>query len=195
MLHDDELVEGELAADPGVFVAHLKASGMAADIFTFLQKPGVSELRHAQYCEDESWAVIPTHSFKVWWDRLPQESRRNVRLAAKRGGVVREVSFDDQLLRGIKGIYDETPTRPARTFWHYGKDLEAVKIENSTYLGRSWFIAAFHKDELIGFIKVITADRVAMLIQILAKNAHRDKRPMNALLSHAVELCAQRGAS
>jgi hypothetical protein len=38
-------------------------------------------------------------------------------------------------------------------------------------------------------------DKMATLIQILAKNAHQDKRPMNALLAHAVERCEQRGAS
>ena len=118
-----------------------------------------------------------------------------MRRAVKRGVVVKEVPFDDEFVRGIKGIYDETPVRQGRAFWHYGKDFEAVKMENSTYLQRSWFVGAFYKDELIGFLKVIMVDRVATLIQILAKNAHRDKRPMNALLSHTVELCVQRGAS
>lgn len=195
MINDEELVEGELVANPDQFVAQLKASGLAADIFTFAQKPQAAGFRHALYCEDDNLAVIPTHSFKEWWDRLPQESRKNVRRAAKRGVAVKEVPFDDELVRGIKEIYDETPVRQGRAFWHYGKDFEAVKMENSTYLQRSWFVGAFHKNELVGFLKVIMVDRVATLIQILAKNAHHDKRPMNALLSHTVELCVQRGAS
>jgi hypothetical protein len=196
MLYDEELVEGEPVVNPGDFIAQLKGSGMAADIFTFMQKPLAAGPRHEFYAEDDNWAVIPTHSFKDWWmNRLPQESRKNVRRAAKREVVVKEVPFDDELVRGIKGIYDETPVRQGRAFWHYGKDFEAVKMENSTYLERSWFVGAFFKGELIGFIKVIMVDRVATLIQILAKAAHHDKRPMNALLSHTVELCEQRGAS
>jgi hypothetical protein len=195
MIKDEELVEGEPVADPGRFALQLKASGFGADIFTFVQKPHAAGTRQALYYEDDNFAVLPTHSFKDWWDQLPQESRKNVRRAAKRGIVVKEVPFDDELVRGIKDIYDETPVRQGRTFWHYGKDLETVKSANSTYLQRSWFVGAFHKEELIGFLRVIMVDRIATIIQILAKNAHHDKRPMNALLSHTVELCAQRGAS
>jgi hypothetical protein len=36
---------------------------------------------------------------------------------------------------------------------------------------------------------------VAILIQILAKNEHHDKRPMNALLAYTVELCCKKGLS
>ncbi len=191
-LRDEELVEGEPVADPEGFVTQLKGSGMAADLFTFVQKPGSTRPRHAIHCEDDNLAMAPTHNFTEWWDRLPQESRKNVRRAAKRDVVVREVAFDDEFVRGIKGIYDETPVRQGRTFWHYGKDLQAVKTENSTYLERSWFVGAFLGDELIGFLRVTMVDQMAVLIQILGKVAHQDKRPMNAMLSHAVELCAQR---
>jgi hypothetical protein len=196
MLYDEDLVEGEAVADPGHFVAQLKASGLAADIFTFVQKSEAAGPGHTLYREDDNLAAVPTRSYKDWWEnRLPQEARKNVRRAAKRGVVVKEVPFDDELVRGIKEIYDEMPVRQGRPFWHYGKDFETVKMENSTYLGRSWFVGAFYKEELIGFIKVIMVDQVAMLIQILAKDAHHDKRPMNALLACTVELCVQRGAS
>jgi hypothetical protein len=50
-------------------------------------------------------------------------------------------------------------------------------------------------DELIGFLKIVYVDRVARLMQILAKEAHRDKRPMNALIAKAVELSEIRGCS
>lgn len=195
-LRDEELVEGEPVADPAGFVAQLQASGLGADLLTFLAAPTNPQPRPGLYWEEENLAVIPTHSFQDWWEnRLPQESRKNVRRAAKREVVVREVAFDDDLVRGIKAIYDETPVRQGRAFWHYGKSFEAVKEENGTYLDRSWFVGAYYRDELIGFIKVVMVDRMATLIQILAKNAHQDKRPMNALLAHTVELCEKRGAS
>jgi hypothetical protein len=38
-------------------------------------------------------------------------------------------------------------------------------------------------------------EEVAMLIQILTRNEHHDKRPMNALLAHTVELCGRKGLS
>ena len=137
--------------------------------------------------------MVPTSSFDAWWTALPQESRKNVRLAEKRGVVVRTVPFDDELVHGIKKIYDETPVRQGRPFWHYGKSFEAVKKENLTYLDRSVFVGAYVDEKLIGFIKFIQVDEVATLIQILAMAEHRDKKPMNALLKHTMEVCAQKG--
>jgi hypothetical protein len=103
--------------------------------------------------------------------------------------VVRSVPFTDDLVAGIVDIYNETPIRQGRPFWHYGKTFEAVKQMNATYLERSGFLGAFLGDELIGFLKIVYVNRVARLMQIVAKDAHRDKRPMNALIAKAVELC------
>jgi len=36
-------------------------------------------------------------------------------------------------------------------------------------------------------------NRVARLMQIISKDAHRDKRPMNALIAAAVEICDTKG--
>jgi hypothetical protein len=105
---------------------------------------------------------------------------------------VRPVSFDDDLVRGIKAIYDETPFRQGRRFPHYGKDLETVRRENSSYIERSQFIGAFLNEQLIGFIKMVFTGNSARIMQILSMNAHFDKNPANALLSAAVETCSQR---
>lgn len=193
---DEDLVEGETVPDPASFVTRLKASGLKADVFTFAQKPPDTTPRYDYHFEWDNWAAIPTNDYNEWWEkRLPQESRKNVRRAAKRGVVTRETPFSDEFVKGIQGIYSETPVRQGRPFWHYGKDLATVKMENATYLDRSVFVGAFVGEELIGFIKYIQVDRVAMLIQILAKNEHHDKRPMNALLAHTVELCGQKRLS
>jgi hypothetical protein len=193
---DEELVEGEPVAHPAGFISLLRESALGADLFTFAERPPQTTPRQAFHVEWDNWAVVPTNSFKDWWEkRLPQESRKNVRRAGKRGVTVRSVPFDDELVAGIHRIYNETPVRQGRAFWHYGKGLEAVKRENVTYLERSEFIGAYFQDQLIGFIKIIYVDHVAMLIQILAMNEHHDKRPMNALLAHAVQVCVQRKAA
>ncbi len=108
---------------------------------------------------------------------------------------MRTVTFDDSLVSGIKRIYDETPIRQGKHFWHYRKDLESVRVMNATYLERSHFIGAFLDNELVGFIKYIRVDRTAVLIQIIALEAHRDKRPIYALLKYTMELCQQQGLS
>jgi hypothetical protein len=187
---DEELVQGEPVPNPPSFIQKLKKSGLAADIFTFAQRPPEVAPKYNERFEWDNWAVAPTADFKGWWESLPQESRKNVRRSEKRGVRVRAVPFDDELVRGIQGIYNETPVRQGKKFWHFGKDFETVKMENETYLERSEFIGAFFEEKLIGFIKIIYVDHVATLIQILALNAHHDKRPMNALLSCAMEVCA-----
>ena len=109
--------------------------------------------------------------------------------------TVKVVSFDDDLVRGIHRIYNETPVRQGKRFWHFGKDLETVRRELATYLDRSTFIGAYWNHELIGFLKMVYVNSVAMLFHILSMNAHYDKRPMNALIAKAVEVCEQEGIS
>ena len=194
-IFDEELVEGEAVPNPLPFIADLRASRLNADVFTFAQRPPETTPKFNETFEWDNWAVASTVSFQAWWETLPQESRKNVRRAGKRGVRVRSIPFDAALVRGIQGIYDETPIRQGKKFWHYRKDFETVKMENETYLERSEFIGAFYEEKLIGFIKIIFVDRVAMLIQILAKNEHHDKRPMNALVAHAMEICERRNIS
>jgi hypothetical protein len=120
-------------------------------------------------------------------------SRKNVRRAAKRGVVVKPAHFDDDFVRGIQGIYNETPVRQGRRFWHFGKGFETIRMENATYLERSEFLGAYLNDALIGFIKIIHVDQIATVIHIISKIEHRDKRPTNALLAKAVEVCEKKG--
>jgi hypothetical protein len=193
---DEDLCEGIAVADPDLFIAKLRQSGTKADIFSFAQKPAQLGPKLAYHMELDNAAVIPITTSLDWWEkRLPQETRRNVRRAAKLGIIVRSVEFNDEFVRGIVEIYNETPIRQGRTFWHYGKDLEAVRKENSTYLDRSEFIGAYFKDELVGFAKIVYVERTASIMQILSKNAHSDKRPSNALVAKAVEIGEKRKMS
>jgi hypothetical protein len=193
---DEQLVEGPTVEEPGSFIKALKQTSLRADIFSFEQKPPDVSPKYDYHFEWDSWAAIPITSFSDWWEkRLPQETRKNVRRASKRGVVVKVVEFDDELVKGIREIYNETPIRQGRRFWHFGKDFDAVKRENATYMDRSEFLGAYLKEELIAFIKIIYVGRIATLIQILAKNEHQDKRPINALLAKAVEVCERRQSS
>jgi hypothetical protein len=193
---DEQLVEGPIFAESGPFIEALKQTDLKADIFTFEQRPPDVSLKYDYHYEWDNWAAIPITTFSDWMaNRLSQDSRRNVRVAKKRGVVLKPVSFDDELVRGIQNIYNETPVRQGRPFWHFGKDFEEVKRENATYLDRSEFVGAYFNEELIGFIKIIYVGPVAMLIQILSMNKHHDKRPTNALVADAVALCERRGIS
>jgi hypothetical protein len=193
----EDWLEGEVVPSPDHFIANVREhKALGADLFTFSQKLTDPTPRFPFFFDWDSIAAVPTLSFSDWWtNRVSTDLRCDVRKAAKRGVVVRPVEFSDDLIRGIVGIYDESPVRQGRPFWHYKKGFDAVKLANASYLERSEFLGAFWGDELIGFLKIVYVDRFARLMQIISKDAHRNKRPLNALIAKAVEVCEARGCS
>jgi hypothetical protein len=192
-VRDEELVEGEVVPDPELFASSIKECGLHADIFTFAQAIDEPSPKYSFPFEWDNVAAANTTSYTGWWQKLPQETRKNVRRAAKKGLTVRIATFDDAFVAGIKAIYDETPVRQGTRFWHYGKDPETIRRENGTYRERCEYIGAYFEDVLVGFLRFVYVDRVARIMQILASLAHTDRRPMNALLAKGVEVCHERG--
>jgi hypothetical protein len=193
-IQDEEWIEGEPVAEPESFIRPWQDTS-PADIFAFARPLPHCEPCYHFHFEWDNVAVTKLGEFAQWWESLPQETRKNVRRSQRRGVTVSRVTFDDQLVRGISNIYNETPIRQGRKFWHYRKSFEQVKAENTTYLDRSEFIGAFFKGKLIGFIKFVMVNNVARIMQIVSMEAHTDKRPTNALLAKAVEICCEKQAS
>ncbi len=192
-IFDEPWFSREGQPDPAAMIQRIRQSPLPADIFRFSQDFNEPEPKHPYRFEWDNAAAIPITTYDAWWESLPQETRKNVRRSKREGVVVREVPFGDELVRGIVEIYNSDSVRQSGTFWHYGKGFDVVKKENSSYLDRSCFIGAYVGDELVGFIKTVQVGQASRLMQILAKSQHRDKRPMNQLVSHAVELCQSRG--
>jgi hypothetical protein len=183
-------------ADPESTIAALRALSNRPDVFTFTQKL-VDRTPHYSYrMEWDNLAVIPVSTYQNWWDnQINSLAKNRARQAAKRGVVLRETPFDEELVRGIWKIYNETPIRQGRKFPHYGKDFETVYREEATFLDSSLFLGAYHGDELIGFVKLVMDEErtQAGMMNILAMMQHRDKAPNNALIAQAVKSCAERG--
>ncbi len=90
----------------------------------------------------------------------------------------------------MTAIFNESPIRQGRRFWHYGKDFETVKRQFSRFLFRERMIGAYFEGEMVGFIMLADAGRFALTGQIISSLKHRDKSPNNALIAKAVEVCA-----
>jgi hypothetical protein len=193
-IQDEEWIDGEPVAEPEPFIRSLQGTS-PGDIFVFARPLPQCEPCYPFHFEWDNVAAAKLGEFSQWWESLPQETRKNVRRSQRRGVTVTRVNFDDQLVRGISNIYNETPIRQGRQFWHYGKTIDRVKAENGTYLDRSEFIGAFFKGQLIGFIKFVLVNNVARIMQIVSMEAHTDKRPTNALLAKALEICCEKRAT
>jgi hypothetical protein len=185
--------------DPGAALTALAGSGTRIDLFTFMQKvPDTAPKFHrlAHRMEWDNVAALEVSTFDHWWEeQIDFRARNHVRVAEKKGICVREVPFDDALVRGISAVYDESPVRQGRRYRHHHKDLETVRRENATFVDRSIFLGAFLEERLVGFAKLV-CDRErsqAGFMQIVSMIRHRDKAPSNALVAAAVRSCAERG--
>jgi hypothetical protein len=184
----------ECVSSPDDVIGELKRTDPAIHLFTFMQELADPTPRHPYYYEADSQAVMPITTYDQWWkSQIDGKTRNMIRKASKSGVEVRMVPFDDALVTGIKDIYDETPLRQGKPFWHFGKDFETIKRDHSTFLKQSDFIGAFLGEELIGFVKLVRSRNVASLMQIISKVKYRDKAPTNALVAKSVEFCAQTG--
>jgi len=185
----------EFLEDPDAALIDLRQLERRIDLFTFIQKLPDTSPKYGYPMEWDNVAALPVSTFDHWWTRQINDKTRNmVRRAEKKGVAVREVPFDDVLVQGISAIYNESPIRQGKPFWHYGKDLETVRKENGTFLDRSVFIGAFLGESLIGFAKLVSDEVRGQvgLMQIISMIQHRDKASANALIAQAVRSCAER---
>ena len=194
----ETMTENELE-DPGVYIQNLKGDArdvLKADIFTFTQKLPATTPKYAYPLEWESVAAIRLSSFGAWWESLPPETRRNVRRSQKRGVVVLVKSeLDDDLIQGIREVNDDTLVRQGARNAYYGKSAEETRKLYGEYLGRCDFICAYADDRLIGFLHLVYRGEVAAVLNLTTKPSQSDKRPANALVARAVELCESKGIS
>jgi hypothetical protein len=184
--------------DPESLIAALRKCGKRIDVFTFLQKLPDSTPRYSYPAETDNLAVLDISTFDHWWNhQIKSYPRNRARQAGKKGVVLREQPCDEKLMQGICDIYNETPVRQGRPFPHYGMTLEKARSYASTYPDRSIYVGAFLDETMIGFIKLVMDEdrKHACLVHILSMVKHKDKAPTNALIAHAVKVCAERGLS
>jgi hypothetical protein len=177
--------------DPEAVIALLKNSkGFRPDIFTFCQRLPETKPKFSHQVAWEEVAVLPVQSFDHWWNAQIKGTTRNmVRKSQKAGVVVKEATYTDEFVKGMTDIFNESPIRQGRRFWHYGKSVEVVRKQFSRFLFREKLIGAYYQDELVGFAMLGNAGRFGDLGQIISKTKHRDKAINNALIAKAVELC------
>jgi len=195
-IRGEEMREKAIEA-PELYLEALKKnrSALRADIFTFAQKLPATDQLFQYTMERESIAVISLITFKEWWEGLPQESRKNARRAQKRGVTLSIRRLDPDVVEGIRGVNDDSPMRQGARNAYYGLTSEETVKRYGEFEGRCDFICAYSGEEMIGFLHLVYRENVAAILNLTVKPSQLDKRPANALVTRAVEICASRGIS
>jgi hypothetical protein len=177
---------------PGDVIDELKSWRPRVDIITIKQRIPNFRKKYPFLFEWENSAVLTIANYDDWFNnQLAPNSRNKLRIAEKKGVTVKKCLFCDELIGNILKIYNETKIRQGKKFQHYNIDFGSLKKAHSTFLERSVFLGAFLNEELIGFVKLVDAGGFIRTMGILAKVKHRDKAPMNILISEAVKYCAE----
>jgi len=180
---------------PEDFIAAVRSSDIRADLLTFVQAINDTTPRYSFYMEHDNLAVLPLTTYDTWFNQqITSKARNKIRKAPKNGVEVRQVEFNEELVHAIMNIYNENPIRQGQRNKHYGKSLDTVRREHSTFLERSDFIGAYHNEQLIGFAKITHVNDCSLFMNILSMISQREKAPTNALLAKTVESCASRSS-
>jgi hypothetical protein len=191
----EEMKEKELE-NPELYIAALKNDTnqvLKADIFSFTRKLPATLPKYSYPVERESIAAIILTSYKQWWEGLPQETRKNVRRSQKRGVVIKIKGFDGDLIEGLRAVNDDSPMRQGMRNAYYGLTPEETRERYGEFVGRCDFICAYSGEEMIGFLHLVYRGDVAAILNLTTKPSNFDKRPANALMAKAVEICDARG--
>ena len=190
-LHDEL---GDSPADPQSTIQEIRQRELPVDLFTFLLRPPETSPRFPYHMEWENLAVLQISTYENWFKKqIHPNTRTNIRKAAKKGLVVRIEAFSDELAAELVALFNETPIRRGKRYPYYGWDLEMVKHAWATQLDQSFWVVAYYQKLFVGFVKLIVNDGFARTSGTIAKEAYRDKAPMNALFAECVRLCASRG--
>jgi hypothetical protein len=190
-IRGEEMREKEIE-DPEHYLGALtnnKGKILRADIFSFTQKPPSAEPKYSYPMEWESVAAIPLVSFKQWWEGLPQETRKNVRRSQKRGVTILIRQLDSDLIESIRAVNDDAPVRQGARNAYYGLTSEDTRKRYGEFNDRCDFICAYSGEEMIGFLHLVYREDVAAILNLTVKPSQLDKRPANALMAKAVEIC------
>lgn len=197
LLRTAHLAEGyDYVEDPVEWLNAIRSCGTRVDLLTFVQRLSETSPKYHYPMEWDNFAVLPVSTYDDWFtNQIKGKTRNMIRKAEKLNVSVREVPFDDSLVRGISAINNESPVRQGMRYWHYGDDLETVRRKNGSFPDRSIFLGTFFENELIGYAKLVVDDSHGQggLMQFLCMLRHRDKAPNNMLVAQAVRSCADRG--
>ena len=109
----DELSDSP--ADPETIIQDIRQRRLPVDLFTFLQRPPGTSPTFSYYMEWDNFAVVEISTYENWFKKqIHPNTRTNIHKATKKGLVVREEAFSDELVAGLVELFNETPNPPGK---------------------------------------------------------------------------------
>jgi hypothetical protein len=179
---------------PADEIEELRRQRPIADVFTFVREISDPSTGFSFHSEPATVAVLPVATYQKWWDEMGFKARNKVRKGLKSGVQIRSAELTHEFAQGVESIYNETPVKQGRRFYHYGKTAREIEEELASFRDQSLLVGAYWQGELIGFMKLFRGKSVLRTVHIIVKTAHRDKCVMDALIAKGVELCEENEA-
>ena len=187
----DELLND--IGEPDIIIQKINKQKIPCDILSFTQQIIDTKPKFKFHMEWDNAAAISITNYDEWFTKQIHPNTRNKIRKAQRSGIdVKIESISRRLAEGISEVFNETPIRRGKPYSYYGRDVDTVENEWSQDTGHNDFLVAYYKGEVIGFIQLVYGKHAARTSGTVAKIAHRNKAPMNALFSKAVEVCADK---
>lgn len=164
------------------------------DLFAFVHRTFLHEsptsVVYPFHCEFENLAILKVASYDDWWrNTLKKKERQSVNKAEKSGVRVKEAEINDDFLRSLQQIHNETQFREGRRYTHYGLSLQTLRAR---FHDIDDVLGAYFDGKLIAELGIAYGDRAAMFRTFTSSLVHRDKCPNNALVAEVVRKCAER---
>jgi hypothetical protein len=186
----------EFVPEPLETIRQLRKQKCGADVFTFAHDIYDTQPAYSFRKEFATAAILKVTTYEKWWNEtLNFKVRNKVKKAQKIGVELRLEKLSDEFAKGVEVIYNESPIRQGKKFWHYGKTWQDIRADLSTFEDNCTFIGAYHQGELIGFAKLYHGKDLLRTVHIIARLSQRDKPVMDLLIAKSVELCEQRRIS
>lgn len=127
--------------------------------------------------------------------QVAKDVREGLRRARREGVEVREIPFDEESFEAIATLFNETPIRQGKRYWHYGKSARQIGEELSPLAGRSVFVGAFLGARLVGFSQIVRLERLRILrtVHVLGSVQAKRVRPVSAMIEWMVQYGWEQG--
>lgn len=148
------------------------------------------EISHAYHASNRSRLNLSDYAH---WEKkqIKKDVREGLRRANREGVSVERVAYSNLVVEVASEVFNETPYRQGRRFWHYGKSHEQLRQELAPLSAVSQYFLARKGSEYVGFAQIVPLPHrgSARSVHVISKAQHVRSRVSSALIQSIVAYC------